>query len=126
MARVPGRRSTEKETAWLRRFEDWSHSGLSGKAYCHQHGLSGSTFRWWKRELSRRGKWPVAVEPQRRCLPGRACEPTHLPFLPITVVSTSRPTLILSVSERYRVEIPRGFDSESLERVLAILEQRTC
>lgn len=126
MARVAKRTSRQKETAWLRRLEDWSHSGLSGKAYCERHGLSGSTFRWWKRELRRRGKWPVAVEPEEPCLPGRVCAPTHLPFLPITVVSTSRPALMLSVSGRYRVEIPRGFDSETLERVLAILEQRAC
>lgn len=123
MARDPKRRDAQKEISWLRILEAWNRSGLSGNAYCERQGLSRSTFRWWKRELVRRGKWLAGG--QRSPL-GKTCEPTPLPFLPITVLSATRPDLKLIVSERYLVEVPRGFDSDTLERVLTILEQRAC
>jgi len=125
MARVQRRRDAQKEVYWVSTLADWIRSGLSGNAYCERQGLSRSTFLWWKRELGRRGKWPDPATGQRS-LPGKASEPTHPPFLPITVISASRPDLKLTVSERYRVEVPRGFDSDTLERLLTILDHRGC
>lgn len=125
MASVARRRSAQREAYWVGTVQAWRYSGLSGKAYCKRQGLSYWTFRWWKRELGRRGKRPDPGSGQGSPVE-EPCDPSQVPFLPITVVSTSRAVLMLSVSDRYRVEIPRGFDSETLERVLSILEQRAC
>jgi hypothetical protein len=125
MAGAHWRRDAQKEAYWLKTLGDWSKSGISCNAYCERKGLSRSTFVWWKRELGRRGKWPNPATGQRN-LPGKASEPTHPPFLPIAVISASRPDLKLIVSERYRVDVPRGFDPDTLVRLLMVLDSRGC
>ena len=118
---------------WAALIEQWRQSGLSLPAFCQQHGLSrGSMQNWvYKPELKR------AVEAARRDAQGPVGEPhtsvTVPAFLPVRVVeaaavgeASDRSGVEIVIGAGRRVVIGPGFDSETLRRVVAILEDRPC
>ena len=42
-----------KQARWAKVISEWRHSGKSQRAFCHEHGLPLSSFRWWHRRLQR-------------------------------------------------------------------------
>jgi hypothetical protein len=86
-------------------------SGLSGAAFCAQHGLGRSTFnryrRWQREEQSR-----VSA----RWLPVEVAEPET------TAPDPSESSLVVRLAHGRRIEVQRGFDALTLQQLLRALE----
>jgi hypothetical protein len=94
----------ERRRSWEHHLERWQGSGLSQAEYCRRHGLSAKTFGYHKRRIE---KSPL-------CL-------VEVP-LAAAVYTPPRP-LRLTVGLRYTIEIEAGFDSDTLRRLLEVLER---
>lgn len=42
---------TERHHFWQQTLADWEASGLSGAAFCRQHGLGYHQFSYWRKKL---------------------------------------------------------------------------
>jgi hypothetical protein len=124
---------------WAALIDEWRQSGLSLPAFCGSHGLSRGTMQNWvyKPALKR------AVDEARRQTrtapphPGHAVglspsepSPAFLPVIVAEAITPSPPThrtgveIVLGAGRRVLLEA--GFDSETLRRVVAVLEGRPC
>jgi transposase len=119
------RRDPARERFWRRTIRDQQRSGLAIRAFCLREGLKDWTFRWWRKELSRRDRHTSAA------IRGEPTEEVPA-FLPVRVVGleaiTPRPAppieIVLTTGPVVRV--PSGFDPSTLGQVLALLEGRPC
>jgi hypothetical protein len=73
------RRDPAREKFWRRTIHDQQRRGLSVRDFCQREGLKDWSFRWWRRELTRRDQEPAITH---------RCEPTGATpaFLPVRVV----------------------------------------
>jgi hypothetical protein len=128
MARV---RRTAAE--WVRLIDEWRASGSSLSVFCQRRGLTFGTMQGWVYKTTHKD----ALEKARReAGAGRddAAESSAAEaFLPIRVrdaepeprgIGCSGIEVVLG--EGRRVVIGAGFDAETLRRVVAVLEDRTC
>jgi hypothetical protein len=99
---------------WRRRIDAWRQSGLSQKAYCEQNHLALSTFSLWRQRLTNREK----PKPVSACL-----EIVPVPRVQSPVVP-ARPVVLVVGAGRYRLELMDGFQRETLQEVLQVLEAR--
>lgn len=104
-----GRQS--KQAFWNRHIETWQQSGLTQVDYCQKHDLNKHTFLYWK------AKWNKS-------------EMTR-PLLPVSILneihSTTSPVssgISISISKGLEVTLDVGFDSETLSRLIDVLERR--
>ena len=122
---------------WARLIDQWRASGLSLPAFCSQQGLKRGTMQNWVYKTSLK----QAVEEARR--QARSAEtprqdppplPAPLPaFLPIRIAEVvaappvpDRTGVEVVLRPGRRIVIAAGFDSETLRRVIAVLEDRPC
>jgi hypothetical protein len=99
----------QRRKFWENHLRDWQLSGLPQVGYCREHGLSVKSFVYWKKKLVPARASVSLVEVAR--------------FESAPKVSSCRP-LRLMVGNRYGIEIERGFDEETLDRLLRVLEGR--
>lgn len=92
---------------WLERITDWQQSDLSQKAYCEQHHLGLASFRRWHRIFM---------------MQKRAKDTPSVSFLPVNLVEPSASSLTLRVNEHLTLEIPTGFDPNTLKQVIQVLQ----
>jgi hypothetical protein len=105
---------------WRALLNDFQRSGLTHAEFCRRRGLSLHTFR--KRLYDQRA---VATGIERNAPKSRPRpEPTR--FLPVTLRPDipSNDPLTLVLSDGRRVAIGKGFDSDTLRRLITVLEQR--
>ena len=124
---------------WAALIDEWQQSGLSLPAFCQRHGLSRGTMQNWvyKPALKR------AVEEARRETRARAADPGHAngtpasepspAFLPVRIAEAiavdegaGRTNVEIRLGAGRRIVVGAGFDSETLRRVVAVLEGRPC
>ena len=124
---------------WAALIDEWRQSGLSLPAFCQRHGLSRGTMQNWvyKPALQR------AVEAARPDVRARTDGPGHADgppsskpspaFLPVRVAEvmatsggSDRTGVEIVLGAGRRVVVGVGFDSETLRRVVAVLEGRPC
>jgi transposase len=99
----------QRRKFWENHLRSWQVSGLSQTGYCREHGLSNKSFVYWKKRLV-----PARV----------ALSLVEVPRVqPPSVLSACAP-LRLMLGNRYGIEIERGFDEQTLERLLRVLEKR--
>jgi hypothetical protein len=123
---------------WAALIDQWRQSGLSLPAFCQRHGLSRGTMQNWvyKPALQR------AVEEARR--DARAAEPPRADrpllsasaapaFLPVRIAEATasaeapdRTGVEIVLGAGRRIVLAAGFDTETLRRVVAVLEGRPC
>jgi hypothetical protein len=121
---------------WAALIDQWRQSGLGLPEFCQRHGLSRGTMQNWvyKPGLKR------AVEEARRGTQGQVLDPGHgeepsapapsPAFLPVRVTEGREASdgsgveVVIGVGRR--VVVGAGFDAETLRRVVAVLEGRTC
>jgi hypothetical protein len=109
MKRTISAESQQRRTFWEKHLYAWQASGLSQAGYCRKHGLSEKSFVYWKKRLG-----PASV----------AVSLVEVPRAPAAaVISVCRPLRVM-LGNRYGIEVERGFDEESLERLLRVLEKR--
>ena len=124
---------------WAALIDEWRRSGLSLPAFCRSHGLSRGTMQNWvyKPSLKR-----AVDEARRRARPEPAdpdqadgLSPSWPPFAFVPVplaealpasLPTRRAGVEVVLGSGRRVAIEAGFDSETLLRVVAVLEDRPC
>jgi hypothetical protein len=116
-------RSTREE--WATRVAKWQESGLSAPAFAAQIGVKSKTLIWWRANLVRlatTGSPKRALARSRDA--GNASPPVKsLQFVEMTPAIESEPLeVVLPTSVRIRVR--RGFDSQTLARLLDVLESR--
>ena len=122
---------------WAALIDQWRQSGLSLPAFCAQHGIPRGTMQNWVYKPALRR----AVEEARRAARAAEAPQAHRPlrpdpapaFLPVRIAEV---TVAARPPERTGVEIVLGtgrrvvvgvdFDTETLRRVVAVLEGRPC
>jgi transposase-like protein len=122
MARA-GERDRGKERFWRHTLRQWRRSGLSVRAFCAEYDLSEPLFYAWRRVIAERDQARVASRGARR--EARNAAPT---FVPLRVIDAPAPASLEVVLERGQVvRVQRGFDTDTLRQLLAVLEEeRPC
>ena len=96
----------------------WRASGLSGRAFAEQSGLSPATLSWWKRRLEYEG-----VDLRKR---KRRSRPAFIEVTP-QAASLHEPPVEARVEleiKSVKVRLPDQFQENTLRRVLDVLEAR--
>lgn len=100
-----------KEQFWRQTIQLWRQSGLSVRAFCQRRGLAAANFYAWRRTLNRRDAQTVNFIPVK-VTPSIAADDDN--------ASTG---LELVLDNRRRLRIGPGFDTDSLRRLLAVLDE---
>ena len=95
-----------KEDVWRAHMTGYEQSGRSQRKYCAEHNLSLATFTVWRRRLVLQ-KQDVEMVP-----------------VPKKIRGTRPPVVVILEGGRYRVEVAEGFQHDTLEEVLNLLEAR--
>lgn len=98
----------ERRQYWGGHIQQWRGSGLTQKEYCRREGISLERFGAWKRRMEREEHSGALV-----AVPPRI----------VSAALSADSSLRLVVEERYRVEIPDAFSSDTLEKVLRVLNR---
>jgi hypothetical protein len=100
----------EKRRLWQIRLDEWKKSGLTQVEYCRRNNLRVNGLLYWKKRLLAKGCVAALVE------------------VPTEIVSRSasvqKSPLCLLIDGRFRVEIAPGFDADTLERLIGVLDRR--
>ncbi len=118
-------RSTREE--WAARVAKWKESGLSAPAFAAQLGVRPKTLTWWRANLVRLATAALpkrALARRREARNGSASASVKsLEFVEMKAAIESEPLeVVLPTSVHIRVR--RGFDSQTLARLLDVLESR--
>ena len=113
---------------WVELIDQWQASGLSLPAFCEQNGLNAGTMSGWVYKRTHK----ATLEQARREASGEDRD-TAAAFVPVRVIevgpeppSPDRSGVEIVIGPGRRVVIGPGFDSETLRRVVAVLEGRPC
>ena len=101
---------------WAEHIAAWTASGLSCGDYARKADVKPTTLGWWK--------WKLGSEAGSLGRPERRLEP--VPFIEVTglVAEPNRvPSLWVELAD-CRVEVPVGFDAETLDTTLAVIGGR--
>jgi hypothetical protein len=110
---------SKKAAYWRRMAKEWKRSGQSQAAFCQARELKLTTFRWWRHQLLRADA--KVTEAKRTDSRGS--------FIPVRIIDTpSSPSQHIEIllSDSKRIQIPPGFDPNTLRQVLAILDELAC
>lgn len=119
------RRDAAKHRFWEGCVSRWRKSGLSVREFCRREALSEPLFYSWRRELTRRnGSDSPGVRPPRQGTSQAAGFVRVEIAAPRQVGQRSALEILLPGARRVRVR--PGFDRETLQAVLEILERRPC
>ena len=105
--RAEGRQA--RREFWTGHVEEWKRGGLSQVGYCRKHRISIKSFAYWKRKLT-------SSEPSTSLV--------EVPRLKVSEVFVRPRPLCLRIGDRYAIDIDRDFDTETLVRLLRIMENR--
>lgn len=101
---------------WASLIERWKRSGLTAKQFAERAGVSWRTLSWWK--------WRLGSGTASRGVPSAGME-----MVPVQVVASqpeapeAAETAVELVVDGIVVRVRRGFDDDTLARVLDVLEQ---
>lgn len=121
-----------EEWRWL--VQRWEKSGLSARRFAEEHGVAPKTLVWWRWRL--RGERQTAqheeANAKQKRRGKRSREETPVAFVRVVAAekatqgaAESEPALEL-VLGHVLVRVRRGFDPETLGRVIDVLERRPC
>jgi len=109
---------------WRAILNDFQRSGLTHVAFCHRRDLSIHTFR--KRLYAARASKPVPTT--ARSSPANCAE-----FVPVTILPDPAPAVVanpqaleLILPNGCRIAVAAGFDSQTLRRLITVIEDRPC
>jgi len=132
----PKGRDMAKERYWRRMLRQWRGSGLTGRDFCGEQGLSEPSFYAWRREIGRRDQEKAAASKSaRRPRAGRAvaaegpvagvAEPA---FVKVKVDGgvSPLPAIEVVLSPGRVLRVRSGFDAELLRQLVRLLEEPAC
>lgn len=119
-----------RDEYWANTVSEWRASGLSQKEFCRRRGISDRALNNWLYKSPYR-------ERVARVLDARAQGTVHEEtpkFVPVSLVAMpqviephSRSAAIEVVLQSgLRIVVPRGFDDETLRRIITALEVQPC
>jgi transposase-like protein len=111
-------RDPQKEHFWRRHVQRWQRSRLSVRDYCRRHQLGEASFYAWRRTLAERARQPEAASPD-------TVEPDAPLFVDVHLTAAAT-ALELLLADGLVLRVPRGFDAETLVRLLDTLRSQPC
>jgi hypothetical protein len=124
---------------WATLIDEWRRSGLSLPTFCQLHGLSRGTMQNWvykpalklaieesRRQAQLAPSDPGLVDGPPPCEPSPAFLPVHVAEVTVASPPTPRTGVEVVLGSGRRISLEAGFDSETLRRVVAVLEGRPC
>ena len=133
---APARRAED----WMRFVEDWRVSRLSPSQFCRKHGLSPKTFQWWRWAVTNRGGSPHRRSPLRPLKgPAKAQPSQSVTVGPAFIEVIAAPEKAVAAPPRRssgievviagrrgdrRIHVDVEFDTATLSRVVAALEEK--
>jgi transposase len=103
--------SINREQYWQEQMTAWKASGLKQMQYCREHQLSKHAFVYWKLKLLGKDASPATF------VPVSAHQLRHMNR------RDGSAQIRLVVGERYHVEVRPGFNAQTLQEVLMVLER---
>lgn len=95
-------KNEELARSWKSHIDQWATSGLTQTEYCRQNEISRDRFTYWKTKFKRRN------------------QPVKFVQLPVPAYRNSV-GLKLNIGRGLQIEVPDGFASDTLERLLLTL-----
>ena len=103
--------SVRREQYWQEQMTGWKASGLKQMQYCREHQLSKHAFVYWKLKLLGKDASPATL------VPVSANQLKHMRH------GDGSAPIRLAVGERYHIEIRPGFNAQTLQEILGVLER---
>src|SRR3954454_1482720 len=125
------------ERRWSERIEAWRESGKRQQEFCQAHGFSVSSFSHWKAELIRRdqlrasagaGKTAARIDSAEGNSESLRWTEVRWPAAGSAVAGAVQDGSGFEVvlPRGWSVRLGPGFETESLRRLLSVLEERSC
>jgi hypothetical protein len=109
---------------WNAIVSDFRRSGLTQANFCRQRNISLASFRYHFYK-------PLSPKPTPSDARSSASPDHH--FLPVTILpdpilssTASQPHFELILSNGRRIAVAPGFDTQTLRRLIAVVEERPC
>ena len=103
--------SVTREKYWQEQMTAWKASGLKQMQYCREHQISKNAFVYWKLKLLGKDASPATL------VPVSAHQLRHMRH------GDGWAPIRLAVGERYHIEIRPGFNAQTLQEILGVLER---
>ncbi len=117
---IPSPAVTERERFWSALIEERAVSGLSQRNFAAEKGVVASTLAWWGSEIKRREARRTGQTLPRR--PEKKVTP--IPLVPVTVADDKvNSGFEVALPGGAAVRVPIDFDSDSLRRLITVLEE---
>lgn len=101
----------EKRRFWKEHIETWRAGSLKQSQYCREHQLKMHRFIYWRKRFSCPGDTLISL------VPVQISAGFKLPYEP-------KPSALrLAVSDKYKIEVERGFDPATLKQLIVTLGQ---
>jgi len=108
----------ERELFWKQSIQEWENSSQSQIDFCRHRGLTRHQFVYWKRKLLQNND---TFKTQSISL---AKVPQYLSQTAITSMEGKRAGSLAVISGQYRIEVAESFDTETLNKLLDLIEAR--
>ncbi|MER3499823.1 MAG: hypothetical protein C4308_15000 [Chitinophagaceae bacterium] len=122
---VTGMQTRKSAAQWGELVSAWEASGRTAEVFASEHGVAGSTLRWWKAELAKRARNEAPRRPPRRqsrttvsrIALARVVRPGEVP------ASTGARGSVAVLVGGARIVVEAGFDGRLLREVVRALEE---
>jgi hypothetical protein len=113
---------TKRARYWLRHIRRWQQSHSTQCEYCRQRDLSITAFRWWRRELVRKGI-DLSHGGDSHRTQGESGSFVQV-ALAHQMASRSSVAYEIVLSNQRRLRLAEGFDPDAVASLVSILEAR--
>jgi hypothetical protein len=124
LERVQHRRSRTEAEQLVEAFES---SGLGRREFCLKHGVALGTLDFWRKRRRQERDKVASKRPRMRNEDVGAGVASGSKLVAVELAGLQENAagggLVVVVSRGRRIEVSRGFDAATLERLLAVLEQ---
>src|SRR5437870_2050754 len=133
------KRDPTKEKFWRRVLRQWRRSGVTGRDFCAQHGLSEPSFYAWRRELARRDQQQStattnSLPPLTQARSAAAAAPAPASTMPPTAAAATPAFVQLAIptsvappsaievvlAQGRRLQVRPGFNADLLRQLLRV------
>jgi len=109
---------------WKALLADFRRSGLTQAEFCRQRNVALASFRY---------HFYKPLSPKPALSNARSSASSDHQFLPVTILpdpifssTASQPHLEVILSNGRRIAVASGFDTQTLRRLIAVVEERPC
>ena len=107
-------------TKWLKHIRSWKASGDTARVYCERAGINAGTLAWWAWKLRSEGALAECAVDEPGLAPASLSAPTFVELAPLELARSGFELEVAAVT----VRVPCDFESDSLSRLLGVLEAR--